>query len=213
MIVICIRTPEVAELARWTSAAFTWATGLAVRFVDSGIQPHEQKLSVYDEGQYLLLDADIVFVRRWRPPAVSRGTFAGARAQLRPRDIGDAVKRYGVDPAQYLNTGLFIADGTHAPVFARARDLYPHGWRDQDETPINVALQEQRVTTLELQKVNWQLGYKPGVAAVHPVMIRGAERKLAEAKRIWWHFAPESLKEHFSARGMMLGAQPRVLQA
>lgn len=204
MRVFMLASGDYMSLAELTAKAFTWCTRLPVELLDGA---HELKMQVPCGEQYMMLDADQVFLRHWRVPEVPLGTFAAAKVQFPSVDDEAIAREFSVSRHGFLNTGLFIADPSHEPVFAQARELFPRGFSSKDEAPINIALQQRATPIQLLERVNSQKGYKPGCYSVHPCMMRGGARKLAEAKRLWWYHGDKRLRKHLG-----IGPQPRVVK-
>jgi hypothetical protein len=199
-----IATGEYAELARITAVCFEWSTGLAPTILTDVADPFEAKLQLPDGEQYVFLDADVMFRKRWVIPEVPLDTFAAAPLQMIERGLHAIGKRHEL-PKSMLSTGLFISSSAHAPVTARARELMrtPNESTAGDETWLNIALHEAQTPILVLpQDVNVQLVTSVYATALHFCGERGAKAKFAAVRYNLEHHAPDELREFLRDRGV-----------
>lgn len=199
------------RLAVTAAACAEWATGVPFTVLDAvpdyGLgdeNPHAHKLQLPDDDQYLWVDADVWFMRRWSVPDVPLETFAACRAEAHEAALAKVLERYGGERSKFLNTGLFIASNAHRDVMRQAFDWMREGLsRMHEESVLNCALQVAGTPTMELPgTVNAQkLTAVRGPIAVHAC----AQRTLAaKTQQLHWvlGFAEPALLEMLASRGL-----------
>jgi len=211
-----IATGAYEELARFTAPSFEWATGVPVEVVTDAPDPIRAKLEAPEAEQYVMVDADLVFLRKWQIPEVPLDHFAAQPCVMCERNVQGVLRevRLEADTTKFLNTGLFIASSKHRTVMQRAAALYETGFSAlQEETALNVALQEAGTPIVRLDAVQNMMGAHVGDTAVHAVRQRTAAEKLAGLKRVLWFFGAPELRKFLAARGVELTEQPRVIRS
>ncbi len=207
-----IATGDYKQLAAYTAPAFEWATGLQLEVLEPEGEPFRAKLELDDAKQYIFVDADVMFLRRWAVPDVPLDAFAAERAFMFERNLGRILQDYPVSRGAWVNTGLFIASAKHRAVMARARELFDLGFSQlHEETVLNIALAEAETPRVPLRGVQTQRGYNAGERAAHLSGFRGVDGKLAQLRWLLWWQAGDELKQHLAAAGVKVLPQPRVL--
>jgi hypothetical protein len=150
---------RLAELAATSLRRYTGADPLIIRQAPAGRPPAAAKLGLLDlfPGETVLFcDADTMCVRPWDlSPWESFRGFAAVR-DLPSRARQQDCDHYGLDPAQYFNTGVWFAGPDCLPVFRDAAALmdspdYRTAFRFE-QTALNVALQRSAVASQILDR-------------------------------------------------------------
>jgi len=162
--------------------------------------PYWAKLWVQEylpDEDLLFFDADMVCQQDWCPQSfIEYHDFAwvpslGDRPQMCPQ-VPPECKGYGLDPARYGNSGMFIVR-KGCPILQRAQKLHPSCGRWPEQTALSLAIQWSNDVSVNLlpSVYNYVLRKKqhpkahkhPSAVNLHFIGLQGDTKKLAELQR------------------------------
>ncbi len=115
-----------------------------------------QLLRLFPGQTVLYFDADTRFVQPWDVRGLDDMRAFTAVLDMPSDARNKDCRQYGIDPQNYFNSGIWIANGRHAEAFALADQIchapdYRTGFR-YEQTALNVAIQRLNVPVVFLDR-------------------------------------------------------------